>query len=94
MKLPCLKKLEFNEEALNLKLVIFLEAITEPNLIRLSTLLRTFVKGYFFVIMQSKLISMHTKVQYQLRGTALGYQQAVLKKKHFGQLSLCWAVFC
>ena len=31
--------------------------------------------------MQSKYILMHTKVQHQLRNTALEYQQALLKKK-------------
>ena len=67
--------------------LLFLKAIIEANLICLSTLLRIFVKGYFFVIMQSNHILMHTKVQYQLRGTALGCQQALFKKKHF-------AVFC
>ena len=74
------EKLEFNEEVLNLKLVVFLKAITEANLVCLSTLLRTFVKGYFFVLMHSKHILMHTKVQHQLRSIALGCQQALLKK--------------
>ena len=58
------EKLEFNEEVSNLKLVVFLKAITEVNIICLSTLLHTFVKGYFFVMMQFKHILMHTKVQH------------------------------
>ena len=83
------EKLEFNEEVLNLKLVVFLKAITEANIIYLSTLLHTFVKGYSFVMMQFKHILIHTKVQHQLRSTALGCQQALLKKKQFGHLLLC-----
>ena len=77
------EKLEFNEKVLNLKLVVFLKAITEANIICLSTLLHTFVKGSSFVMMQFKHILMHTKVQHQLRNTALGCQQALLKKKTF-----------
>ena len=46
------EKLEFNEKVLNLKLVVFLKAITEANIIRLSTLFHTFVKVYSFVTMQ------------------------------------------
>ena len=45
------EKLEFNEKVLNLKLVVFLKAITEAN-ICLSTLFHTFVKVYSFVTMQ------------------------------------------
>ena len=44
-------KLEFNEKVLNLKLVVFLKAITEANIICLSTLFHTFVKVYSFVTM-------------------------------------------
>ena len=55
------EKLEFNEEVLNLKLVVFLKAITEANIFCLSTLFRTFVKGYSFVMMQFKHILMYTK---------------------------------
>ena len=72
-----LEKLGFNEEVLNLKAVVFLKAITEANIICLSTLL------HIFVMMQFKHILMHTKVQHQLRSTALGCQQALLKKKTF-----------
>ena len=46
------EKLEFNEKVLNLKLVVFLKAITEANIICLSTLFHTFVKVYSFVTMQ------------------------------------------
>ena len=46
------EKLEFNEKVLNLKLVVFLIAITEANTICLSTLFHTFVKVYTFVTMQ------------------------------------------
>ena len=83
------EKLEFNEEVLNLKLIAVLKAITEANIICLSTLLHTFVKGYSFVMMQFKHILMPTKVQHQLRSTALRCQQALLNKKHFGQVLLC-----
>ena len=58
------EKLEFNEEVLNLKLVVFLKAVTVANIIRLSTLLHTFVKGYSFVMMEFKHILMHTKVRH------------------------------
>ena len=46
------EKLEFNEKVLNLKLVVFLKAITEANIFCLSTLFHTFVKVYSFVTMQ------------------------------------------
>ena len=46
------EKLEFNEKILNLKLVVFLKAITEANIFCLSTLFHTFVKVYSFVTMQ------------------------------------------
>ena len=46
------EKLEFNEKVLNLKLVVFLIAITEANIFCLSTLFHTFVKVYSFVTMQ------------------------------------------
>ena len=42
------KKLEFNEKVLNLKLVVFLKAITDANIICLSTLFHTFVMMQFF----------------------------------------------
>ena len=83
------KKLEFNEEVLNLiNWLYFLKAITEANLICLSTLLCTFVKGYFFVLMQSKHILMHTKVCNPAEGHCSRVPtSSVQKKKHF-------AVFC
>ena len=46
------EKLEFNEKVFNLKLVVFLKAITEANIICLSTLFHTFVKVYSFVTIQ------------------------------------------
>ena len=49
------EKLEFNEKVLNLKLAVFFKAITEANIICLSTLFHTFVR------MQFKHILMHTK---------------------------------
>ena len=58
------EKLEFNEKVLNLKLVVFLKAITEANIFCLSTLFHTFVKVYSFVTMQFFFyahILMHTK---------------------------------
>ena len=61
----------------------------KANIICLSTLLHTFVKSYFFVMMQFKHILMHTKMQHQLRSTSLGCQQALPEKKHFGQLLMC-----
>ena len=88
------KKLEFNEEVLNLKLVVFLKAITEANIICLSTLLHTFIKGCSFVMMEFKHILMNTKVRQQLGSTALGCQQALLKKKYFGQLLMHEQFFC
>ena len=58
------EKLEFNEKVLNLKLAVFLKAITEANIICLSTLFHTFVKVYSFITIQFFFyahILMHTK---------------------------------
>ena len=80
------EKLEFNEEVLNLKLVVFLKTITEANIICLSTLLHTFVKGYSFVMMEFKHILMHTKVQTPVEEHCSRVPTSSAKKKHFGQL--------
>ena len=53
------EKLEFNEKVLNLKLVVFLKAITEANIICLSTLFHTFVKVYSIVTIQFFFFFMH-----------------------------------
>ena len=45
------EKLEFNEKVLNLKLVVFLKAITEAKIFCLSTLFHTFVTMQFFFFM-------------------------------------------
>ena len=43
------EKLEFNGKVLNLKLVVFLKAITEANIICLSTLFHTVMMQFFFL---------------------------------------------
>ena len=54
------EKLEFNEKVLNLKLVVFSKAITEANIICLSTLFHTFVTIQFFFFFYAHIL-MHTK---------------------------------